>query len=89
MALTGTAPSGGALFMLFASPQLSAGVSYNGNFRYIGHAETFASGSENILAKYQSKWGSPIAGKKIFIKVVQAIGGMQDNGTLFSCIVAT
>jgi hypothetical protein len=88
MAIAATAPVAGTKYMLYASGQLSAGVSYNNSWKYIDHRETFATGTEDILASYTAKQGTLVAGKKIFLKIVQAIGGMQDNGTVLTCIVA-
>jgi hypothetical protein len=83
----GAAPASGTLFMWFVSPQLSPGVSFNGQYAWIVTNETFTSGSLSLLTSYTAKYGAVIAGKKIFVKVVQSQAGMQDNGTIFSCIV--
>lgn len=87
-ALNGAAAAAGTDIMIFASPQLSAGVSYNGQFRYIGKAGVFTTGVYSMAGLYIPKFGALIAGKKIFVKVVQNQAGMQDNGTLFASIVA-
>ena len=85
--IAGAAPATGTKFMIFASPQLSAGVSFNGNFRYLQTSQTFTSGEMSIQTAYAAKYGALISGKKIFVKVVQSQAGMQDNGTLYSVIV--
>lgn len=86
-AVAGTAPAAGTLFMWYASPQLSAGVSFNGNYRWIATEQTFAGGTLSLLSPYTAKWGTLVAGKKVFLKVVQSQAGMQDNGTLFTAII--
>lgn len=85
---TGSTPVAGTKFMFFMSPQLSAGVSYNGNFRYIASFTTATTGAFDMTAAYVAKFGALIIGKKIFGRVVQSQAGMQDNGTNFTWIVA-
>ena len=85
--LAGANPTAGTKFQIYASPQLSAGVSYNANFRYLATNQVFAAGIMDIKAAYVAKFGALIAGKKIFVRVVQCQAGMQDNGTLFAAIV--
>jgi hypothetical protein len=86
--LQGAAPASGTKNMVFASPQLSAGVTFNGKYVYLQLADTFTSGAASIQAAYVSRYGDLISGKKIFVKIVQDQAGMQDNGTIFSCIVS-
>ena len=85
--LNGAAPTGGTKLQIFASPQLSPGVSYNGRYAFIGLSGTFAASKYAFTTAYAAKYGTLIAGKKIFVKVVQSAAGMQDNGTVFTCIV--
>lgn len=82
----GTNPASGTDFMVFASPALSAGVSFNGRYSWIQTSSTFTSGHMSILAGYTAKFGAPITGKKYFVKIVQSQDGMQDNGTVFTSI---
>jgi hypothetical protein len=58
------------------------------SWKYIADVSTFTTGSFNLLAAYTAIFGTLVASKQIFVKVVQSQGGMQDNGTVFSCIVA-
>ena len=88
MTLTGTTPPVGTDYMIFASPQRSAGVTYENDFRFIQdsvHADTYPL---SIKTNYVAKFGALIAGKKVFVRVVQNQLGMQDPGTIFSVIVA-
>jgi hypothetical protein len=87
MSLTGTTPASGTTFMLYSSGQISAGVSYNNNWKFIGACPSFTT-TANILAQFETVFGSPVAGKQVMVKVVQEQLGMQDNGTVFSAIVA-
>jgi hypothetical protein len=87
ISLTGSNPASGTKFMIFASPQVSAGVSFNGKYAWLETNQTFTSGALSIQSAYAARYGALITGKKIFVKVVQSQAGMQDNGTVFTCIV--
>ena len=87
MTLTGTTPAAGTTFMLYSSGQISPGISYNNSWKFIGACPSFTT-TANILALFEAVYGAPIAGKQVMVKVVQEQLGMQDNGTVFSCIVA-
>lgn len=82
----GAAPAAGTLFMVFASPALSAGVSFNGRYSWIQTSQAFTSGHMSILTAYTAKFGALITGKRYFVKIVQSQDGMQDNGTVFTVI---
>jgi hypothetical protein len=88
ISLQGADPAAGTKFMIFASPQVSAGVSFQGNFRFIQTSSTFTAGAMSLQTAYSAKFGALIIGKKVFVKVVQSQDGMQDNGTLFAAIVS-
>lgn len=87
IALQGVNPAAGTKFMIFGSPQVSAGVTFNGKFAWLATQQVFTTGAMSIQTVYAAKYGALIVGKKIFIKVVQSQAGMQDNGTTFSTIV--
>lgn len=86
--IAGANPAAGTKFMIFASPQLSAGVTFNAKYAYLQTSQTFAAGQMSIQTAYAARYGALIVGKQIFVKVVQSQAGMQDNGTVFSCIVS-
>src|SRR5579872_5554563 len=74
--LAGANPAAGTKFMTFASPQVSAGLNFNGNYRWLTTAQTFTAGFLSIQTVYAAKFGALIVGKKIFVKVVQSQAGM-------------
>lgn len=88
LSMGGTSPANGTKLQFFASAQKSAGVSYMNDFRYLETFTTATSSKFDLLAAYVAKFGALIAGKKIFIQVVQTQNGVQDNGTIQSVIVA-
>jgi hypothetical protein len=85
--LAGVNPAAGTKFMIFGSPQSSAGITFNGKYAWLSTQQVFTTGQMSIQTVYAARYGALIVGKKIFIKVVQSQAGMQDNGTVFSCIV--
>lgn len=86
--LGGASPAAGTKYMFYASPQVSAGVSFQSNFRWLKTMSAAAASEFSILTEYVAKFGALIAGKKIFVKVVQVQAGMQDNGQVYAGIVA-
>lgn len=84
---TSVAPAAGTTYMFYVSPQVSAGKSFQGAFAWILTSAVVTAGAFDLLAAYTAKYGALIAGKKIFVKVVQSQAGMQDNGTLFAVTV--
>ena len=86
--IAGVNPAAGTKFMIFASPQLSAGVTFNGKYVWLQTSQTFTTGEMSIQTAYAARYGALIVGKQIFVKVVQSQAGMQDNGTVFTCIVS-
>ena len=87
--LAGATPTGSIKHMVYASPQLSPGVSYNANFRYLQTSTTYTAGKLALTTAYTAKFGALISGKKVFVKVVQVLAGYQDNGTVFTAIIGT
>lgn len=83
----GANPASGTKFMWFVSPQVSAGVTFNGVFAWVLTAQVFTATKLALTTVYTAKYGALVAGKQVFVKVVQSQAGMQDNGTIFSCII--
>lgn len=87
--VAGTTPATGTKFMIYASPQRSAGVQFENNYKWLQTFTTATAGQFVVTSAYNSAFGSLIIGKKLFVKVVQSQAGMQDNGTTFSTVIAT
>jgi len=65
---------------IYASPDVSAGVSYNKkNFKIIGYIPANTANSFNVYAAYVAVFGQPLAGRKIFTKIraVSKINGFD------------
>lgn len=84
---SGATPAAGTKYMYFASPQLSAGVSFNGKYVWLVTATTFTTGKFDLTTVYTARYGALIVGKRVFVKIVQTQAGMQDNGTVFTTLV--
>lgn len=71
----------GETIQLHVSPQMSAGTNSNSKYFILYNDDADASNNVNLVADYAAKYGSPIAGKKIFwkIKLVSAGGNVTNH----------
>jgi len=88
LAYTVTPLATGVKLLVFASPQKSAGRQFNGDFRHIFTSSAAAASPANIFTAYQTKFGTPVSGNKIFILAVATIGGFESGPLIVSDIVA-
>jgi hypothetical protein len=86
--IAGVSPAAGTTHMVFASPALSPGLSFNADYRFLADGATYAAGFWVLTTQFTARWGAPIAGKKYFVKIVQEQLGMQDSGTVFTAIAS-
>lgn len=70
------------------SPQRSAGRSFEGDFRVMAVSAANAASPANVLAAYQARFGTPVVGKKIFMRVSFAALGFESPSVLTSIIVS-
>ena len=77
IAYTATPLSAAHYLMIFASPQRSAGRSFEGDFRLIATTAAAAASPHNLLAAYSAKFGAPVVGNKIFFNLVVASLGFE------------
>ena len=89
LSLTSTLAAGNTTYMVYATAQLSPGVTFASGFRYLQNFTAATATKLDLTSAYTAKFGALIAGKQVFLKVVQNQGGMQDNGTNYSAIVGT
>jgi len=88
VAYTATPLAAATYLLLFASPQRSAGRSYESDFRLI-KVSTAAQASPLVaLTEYTAKFGVPVAGSKIFLSLVTVTLGFESGPFLTSIIVA-
>lgn len=73
--------------LLFASPQRSAGRSFENDLRYIMQTAAAGVSPINALAAYTAKFGAPVVGSKIFFSLITSSGGFTSGPLLFSTVV--
>jgi hypothetical protein len=79
------APADGS--MLRGAAPCSAGRDVAPNVVYLGTLDSPVGGAINITAAYTARYGSPAAGKKVFVKVNQNVDGWEDTPRQFWAIV--
>jgi hypothetical protein len=74
---------------VWVTPMLSAGVSNpNGQYRFLGSFAGAAVFSQNVLVDYTARFGAPIVGQKVFVKLVPVTPtGQAGVGQVVSAIV--
>ncbi len=71
-----------------ASPQRSAGRTYEGDFRLMSVTAAAAASPANILAAYQARFGNPVTGARIFTSIQTYFAGYLSTPIITSTIVA-
>lgn len=72
----------------FASPQRSAGRSFEADIRFIQISAAAAASPVNAYAAYVAKFGLPVVGNRVFFSLVSYAGGFQSGPFLTSAVVA-
>lgn len=88
LAYTVTPLGAGIKLQVFASPQRSAGRSFEGDFRQILVSAAAAASPSDLFATYSAKFGAPVLGNRIFVSAVVTQGGFQ-SGTFITSAVVT
>ncbi len=70
LAYTATPLAAGNRLFVFASPQRSAGRTFEGDYRLIFVSAAAAVSPANILSAYTARLGAPVVGNKIFFSCV-------------------
>lgn len=77
IAYTTTPLAAGNRLFIFVSPQKSAGVSFNGDYRLLAVTAAAAASPHNGLAAYTARFGVPVVGNKIFFSLQMYNGGFE------------
>lgn len=88
IAYTATPLGAGVRLFIFISPQRSAGRSFEGDYRLIAVTAAAAASPANVLAAYTAKFGVPVVGNRIFIKLETYNGGFKGDPFGVSQVVA-
>jgi hypothetical protein len=88
VAYTATPLGAGVRLFIWASPQRSAGVFFNGDYRLLSVTAAAAASPSNILAAYTAKFGVPVVGKRIFLSLQTYQGGFKGSPFNVAQVVA-
>ena len=76
------------VLQLESSPPVSAGVSYNKDYRFLAVYDSDTAGVVNILSALEAKWGSLTAGQRYFFRLtLVTLTGGPSNPTEYSLVV--
>lgn len=87
LAYTATPLATGVKLLVSASPQRSAGRSFEQDFRYIFTSSAAAASPANIFTAYQTKFGTPVTGNRIFVSATCTIGGFESPAFITSVVI--
>lgn len=88
VAYTVTPLAAGQRVLVFASPQRSAGRSFESDYRLIFTSAAAAASPANIFAAYVTRFGAPVVGAKIFVSASVYAAGFVSQPLQTSLIVA-
>lgn len=88
IAYTGTPLAAAVRLFTWCSPQRSAGVTFEGDYRAIAVSAAAAASPADIYAAYTAKFGVPVVGSKIFMKLELYSGGFKGTPFAASQVVA-
>jgi hypothetical protein len=87
LAYTATPLGTGVKLLISASPQGSAGKSFQEDFRFILATAAAAASPANIFTVYQTKFGTPVTGNKIFVSATTTVGGFESSAFIASVVI--
>lgn len=88
VAYTVTPLAADSRLFVYASPQRSAGRTFEGDTRLISVTAAAAASPANVLAAYTARFGAPVVGNRIFTSAAVYNGGFMSAPLLSSDIVA-
>lgn len=88
VAYTATPLGAGVRLFIWVSPQRSAGVAFNGDYRLLTVTAAAAASPANILAAYTAKFGVPVTGKRLFLSLQTYQAGFKGSPFNVSQVIA-
>lgn len=88
IAYTATPLAAGSRLFAFASPQRSAGRSFENDFRLIQVSAAAAASPAVLTTAYAARLGTPVVGNRIFLSLTVYNGGFQSAPFLLNQVVA-
>lgn len=89
IAYTATPLAANTKLLVYASPQRSAGRSFEGDLRLIFVSAAAAASPANVLSAYTARFGAPVVGNKIFFALHTHEGGFRSGPLSASHVVVT
>lgn len=87
VAYTATPLAAGVRLFIRCSPQRSAGVKFNGDYRQVAVTAAAAASPANILAAYTAKFGVPVVGNRVFLNLQTYQAGFMGSPFAVSQVV--
>lgn len=88
IAYTATPLPTGARLFTFASPQRSAGRSFEGDFRLVAVSAAAAASPADVFTAYQARFGTPVVGNKVLLSLQVYLGGFLSGPLYTAAVVA-
>lgn len=88
IAYTATPLAAANRLFIFASPQRSAGVRFNGDYRLLAVTAAAAASPADIFTAYTAKFGVPVVGNRIFLNLETYAGGFKGSPFSVGQVVA-
>lgn len=88
IAYTATPLGAGARCVTYVSPQVSAGKTFNKDYRALQWSAAAAASPVNALAAYTARFGVPVVGNRIFVSLKCYLGGFLSGSITSSAVVA-
>ncbi len=88
VAYTVTPLGAGAKLLTYAGPQRSAGRNFENDLRLIAVSAAAAASPADVFTAYSTKWGTPLAGNKIFYAFRVYTGGFLSGALTIGQVVS-
>lgn len=88
IAYTPTPMPAATYLIVYASPQRSAGRSYESDFRFVKLGAAAAASPLVALTEYTAKFGVPVVGNRIFFSLIASTLGFESGALITSAVVA-
>ncbi len=88
IAYTVTPLGSGARLLVYAGPQRSAGRNFENDLRLIFVSAAAAASPANTFSTYQTKWGTPVVGNRVFFSLRVYTGGFLSGALTTSQVVS-
>jgi len=88
VAYTPTPLAAGERLLFYASPQRSAGRSFEGDYRLIHVSAAAAASPADVMTAYTARLGAPVVGNKVFMALTRYSSGFESSALQVAQVVA-